>query len=366
LLEDLLRRKELFVDRDARANDNSAGTEDICAKSTPIEQSLHHFRGRQVGSLEPLAEATTRFAQFDTTQTNRTDGEFLTDQRVQANPSGNEISPGTGKIDNAAGLCAERLDFLGFDKRNVLARFVPGREVSITQNAFGNNGLDGLYFDLGLAGLAGKVDAFNGHGSFMHNFFGGRRSRAAAVFGCIDCHNSLRKFPSRDNAAMSRELFRFESAASVADWSAIDDSVMGGVSASRLRHDETGHAVFEGIVSLERNGGFASVRSRPLPLGLPGAVKCVIELRGDGKRYKLNLRSDDAFDGINYQATFEPPAQQWNLLRLPLSTFLPSFRGRHLPSVAPFDPASLRQIGLMIADRQAGPFALAVRSVGLE
>jgi hypothetical protein len=166
---------------------------------------------------------------------------------------------------------------------------------------------------------------------------------------------------------MSRELFRFKSAASVADWSAIDDSVMGGVSASRLRHDEAGHAVFEGIVSLERNGGFASVRSRPLPLGLPGAINCVIELRGDGKRYKLNLRSDDAFDGINYQATFEPqPAQQWTLLRLPLSTFLPSFRGRRLPGVAPLDPASLRQIGLMIADRQAGPFALAVRSIGLE
>jgi NADH dehydrogenase [ubiquinone] 1 alpha subcomplex assembly factor 1 len=165
---------------------------------------------------------------------------------------------------------------------------------------------------------------------------------------------------------MSRELFRFESAASVAEWSAIDDSVMGGISTSRLRYDDNGHAVFEGIVSLERNGGFASVRSRPLPLGLPGAVNCVIELRGDGKRYKLNLRSDDAFDGINYQAALEPPCHEWSVLRLPLSAFLPSFRGRSLPGVALLDPASLRQIGLMIADRQAGPFALAVRSVGLE
>lgn len=165
---------------------------------------------------------------------------------------------------------------------------------------------------------------------------------------------------------MSRELFRFESSLSVADWSAIDDSVMGGISASRLRYDDNGHAVFEGIVSLERNGGFASVRSRPLPLGLSGAVNCVIELRGDGKRYKLNLRSDDAFDGINYQATFEPPAHQWTVLRLPLSAFLPSFRGRRLPGVAQLDPACLRQIGLMIAERQAGPFVLAVRSLGLE
>jgi NADH dehydrogenase [ubiquinone] 1 alpha subcomplex assembly factor 1 len=168
------------------------------------------------------------------------------------------------------------------------------------------------------------------------------------------------------NAAMSRELFRFDSAASVGDWSAIDDSVMGGISASHLRFDGAGHAAFEGIVSLERNGGFASVRSRPLPLGFPGGVVYLLEVRGDGKRYKLNLRSDDAFDGINYQAGFAAPAGPWSVLRLPLATFAPTFRGRVLPGVPPLDSSRLRQIGLMIAERQAGPFALAVRSISVE
>ena len=110
---------------------------------------------------------------------------------------------------------------------------------------------------------------------------------------------------------MPRQLFRFESADSVADWSAIDDTVMGGVSSSRLRHDPAGHAVFEGVVSLERNGGFASVRSRPLDLAAPGTVSYVLEVRGDGKRYKLNLRTDDAFDGVSYQAAFEAPPDTW-------------------------------------------------------
>ncbi len=169
-----------------------------------------------------------------------------------------------------------------------------------------------------------------------------------------------------DNGAMSRELFRFESAASVADWSAVDDRVMGGVSRSQMRHDPDGHAVFEGEVSLENNGGFASVRSRPLDLAAAGAAACVIEVRGDGKRYKLNLRTDDAFDGVNYQAVFEPPAGVWTLMRLPLSAFRPSFRGRSVPGAPPLDPARLRQIGLMIAERQAGPFALAVHSIRME
>ena len=166
--------------------------------------------------------------------------------------------------------------------------------------------------------------------------------------------------------AVARELFRFDSATSVAGWSAIDDSVMGGVSASRLRHDPAGHAVFEGTVSLERNGGFASVRSRPLDLGSPGATACLLEARGDGRRYKLNLRTDDAFDGVNYQAAFEAPEGIWTVVRLPLSGFRPTFRGRSVPRAPPLDPARVRQVGLMIADGQAGAFALALRSIRVE
>jgi len=169
-----------------------------------------------------------------------------------------------------------------------------------------------------------------------------------------------------DNAFMSRELFRFDTAASVADFSPIDDRVMGGRSASRLRHDPSGYAVFEGEVSLENGGGFASVRSRPLPLGETQAVTCRIEVLGDGKRYKLNLRTDDLFDGVTYQATFEPVRGEWTVLRLPLASFVPTWRGRPVDGASALRPESLRQLGLVIGDRQAGPFALAVRSIALE
>lgn len=165
---------------------------------------------------------------------------------------------------------------------------------------------------------------------------------------------------------MPRELFRFDSPHCVAGWFAIDDAVMGGVSRSRLRHDPAGHSVFEGEVSLENNGGFASVRSRPLDLGAPDAAGYLIEVRGDGKRYKLNLRTEDSFDGVNYQAVFEPPAGAWMVARLAVSEFRPTFRGRSVPGAPPLDPAAVRQIGLMIADRQAGPFALAIRSIHAE
>jgi NADH dehydrogenase [ubiquinone] 1 alpha subcomplex assembly factor 1 len=169
--------------------------------------------------------------------------------------------------------------------------------------------------------------------------------------------------PDPDNGAMSRELFRFDSLVSVAGWSAIDDRVMGGISRSRLRHDAAGHAVFEGVVSLENNGGFASVRSRPRNLGVPGAVNYSLEVRGDGKRYKLSVRADDALDGISYQSPFEAPAGRWTVVRLPLSEFQPTFRGRSVPGAPPLDPARVRQLGLVIAERQDGSFALGLRSI---
>jgi hypothetical protein len=165
---------------------------------------------------------------------------------------------------------------------------------------------------------------------------------------------------------MARELFRFDSAASVADFSAIDDRVMGGRSASRLRHDPAGYAVFEGEVSLADGGGFASVRSRPLPLGDAAAVSCRLEVLGDGRRYKLSLRTDDRFDGVTYQATFEPVPGQWSVLRLPLASFAPTWRGRPVEGAAALRPANLRQVGLVIGERQAGAFALALRSIALE
>jgi NADH dehydrogenase [ubiquinone] 1 alpha subcomplex assembly factor 1 len=165
---------------------------------------------------------------------------------------------------------------------------------------------------------------------------------------------------------MSRELFRFDSPASVADWSAIDDRVMGGVSRSSLHHDLAGHALFDGIVSLNNNGGFASVRSSARDLGVAEADNYVLEVCGDGKRYKLNLRTDDAYDGVNYQATFVAPAGTWTLIRLPISRFRAAFRGRSLPDAPPLDPTRVRQLGLVIADRQAGSFALAIRSIRVE
>lgn len=155
----------------------------------------------------------------------------------------------------------------------------------------------------------------------------------------------------------------FSNPDAVVSWQAIDDRVMGGASLSRLRHDPEGYAVFEGEVSFDNGGGFASSRNAQFVIEPPDGRALVLEVRGDGKRYKLNLRTDDGFDGINYQTAFQPPAGEWSIITLPLADFAPTFRGRVLADAPPLDAPKVRQIGLMIGDRQQGVFALAVRRV---
>lgn len=101
------------------------------------------------------------------------------------------------------------------------------------------------------------------------------------------------------DSEVSWTLFDFADPAEADAWAPIDDRVMGGISRSRLRHAPAGHAVFEGNVFLERNGGFASVRSAPAARGRAGAQTCVLEVHGEARRFKLNLLTADAFDGLN-------------------------------------------------------------------
>ncbi len=162
---------------------------------------------------------------------------------------------------------------------------------------------------------------------------------------------------------MSTLIHRFDAPSSTESWLAINDGVMGGVSTSRLRYDVAGHAVFEGEVSLENNGGFASVRAPLLKLGCADTVAYRLTVWGDGHTYKLNFRTDSGFDGVNYQATFSPSPGSWTQAVLPLAAFSPTFRGRLVQGAPPLQPQLVKQVGLMISDKQAGAFRLLSQSI---
>lgn len=159
--------------------------------------------------------------------------------------------------------------------------------------------------------------------------------------------------------APAKTLFDFASPVPAPGWQVVNDDVMGGVSSSRWRLTNN-VAVFCGELSLENNGGFASVRSLPSPPNLAGGDAFLIRVRGDGCRYKFTARTASTFDSPIYQASFSTKPGEWRELRLPAKDFVPTFRGRVLSGEPPLDLAKVTSVGFLISDKQAGPFQLEV------
>lgn len=144
----------------------------------------------------------------------------------------------------------------------------------------------------------------------------------------------------------------------IASWQPVNDGVMGGCSRSGMQPGPDGTAIFFGEVSFENNGGFASVRCNRLVQPLDRATGLRLRLRGDGKRYKFNLRTDTRLDSINWQVRLDTVANAWQELDFHWSDFRPTRHGHELPETPPLDPAAVVGLGLLIADRQQGPFRL--------
>ena len=154
-------------------------------------------------------------------------------------------------------------------------------------------------------------------------------------------------------------LFEFDRAMA-SEWIIVNDGVMGGLSSSRFTDSSLGYATFTGTLSLENNGGFASVRALTREGVLAGRAVLALRVRGDGRTYQVRLRTDRQFDGIAYMSEFSTVEGEWREVRLPLTDFRPTFRGRRPQRAQPLSPADVRQIGLLLADKRPGAFRLDV------
>ncbi|MDO9694773.1 MAG: CIA30 family protein [Candidatus Latescibacteria bacterium] len=181
------------------------------------------------------------------------------------------------------------------------------------------------------------------------------------------CADRACELHSRPMRAEVRQLINeptviIEFGADAAAWHNISDPVMGGISSGEMVAED-GLGVFKGVVSLEHSGGFASVRTAEGHYDLSGYDGLTVRVRGDGKRYGLRLRTSEASVGVNYQVDFRPAPGAWLDIRLSFACFQPLFRGRLVAGHPPLDPANIKTFGLIIADRQEGPFRLELASI---
>ena len=149
-----------------------------------------------------------------------------------------------------------------------------------------------------------------------------------------------------------------------AEWQIVNDGVMGGRSSSQasIVKLKTGEDVmrFTGNLSLENNGGFASVRSRPGgSLGLDPGETIVLRVKGDGRKYTFNLYTPDRRTAFSYQLDFTTNAGQWTEVKLPVDEFVAHSFGRRMPDMR-LTPGQVQSIGILLGDKKPGPFEIVI------
>ena len=158
----------------------------------------------------------------------------------------------------------------------------------------------------------------------------------------------------------SRTLFDFANANAASQWQTVNDGVMGGLSDGRFRITKQRSMEFFGTLSLENNGGFASVRSRRTELDLRQNDAVVARVKGDGRRYTLNLYVPSRRMAYSYRVAFDTKQDQWIEVRVPLDKFVATSFGREVPSAGPVDPQQVNSIGFLLGDKKPGSFMLEI------
>jgi len=155
-------------------------------------------------------------------------------------------------------------------------------------------------------------------------------------------------------------LFDFRKPDAANQWQSVNDGVMGGVSDGRFRITDQGIMEFFGTLSLENNGGFASVRSKAKALELKDGDVIVARIRGDGRDYYFNLQVPTRRIAFSYRASFKTKADEWQEIKVPLKEFQATSFGRPVRVAGPVEADKVNSIGFLLADKKAGPFKLEV------
>lgn len=162
-----------------------------------------------------------------------------------------------------------------------------------------------------------------------------------------------------------QSLFDFTGAEASKEWQPVNDGVMGGVSEGKFKITDKRTLEFFGTLSLENNGGFASVRTRGKKLGLEQGDTLIAKVKGDGREYSLNLYLNKPLIAFSYRATVQTKKDEWIEVKVPLDKFEATSFGRVMKDAGVVKPEEVNSLGFMLSDKKAGPFKLEVESISL-
>lgn len=154
----------------------------------------------------------------------------------------------------------------------------------------------------------------------------------------------------------------FDSQSDIENWQIVNDGVMGGLSQSSFDYNADSNAVFSGEISLENNGGFASVRLST-DVNEVQKYKCVnLKVKGKPSTYQFRLKKSQS-DDHSYVNEFEV-SSEWKTVQLKLSDFYPRYRGRSL-NLPNFEANKIQEVGILIGNKTEENFELEIDKIYL-
>ena len=158
--------------------------------------------------------------------------------------------------------------------------------------------------------------------------------------------------------SQSIDLLNPEKNIGLDNWNIVNDDVMGGISTSYLSVSDEKNLIFNGNLSLENNGGFASSRLGLKKNLLKGVKSFKIRIKGDGNSYKLRLSQDNR--RASYSANFESVNNEWVEINIPIEDFIATWRGYTYTDYPSIQTDRIISLGLQISDKQEGKFKLEI------
>ena len=136
-----------------------------------------------------------------------------------------------------------------------------------------------------------------------------------------------------------------------ASFQQVNDSVMGGRSTSSIRHDPNiAAAIFSGTLSIQNNGGFASVRAANVNIDL-SRMTCVrvTAASSTGGTYKLRLQDNNSsMNAVSYSHDFDVGSDgTFRTCELPLDRFVPTWRGQRQEGYT-LNKRNVSSVGIML------------------
>ena len=150
------------------------------------------------------------------------------------------------------------------------------------------------------------------------------------------------------------------------DWFVVLDGVMGGLSTGEVEQSAES-IIFRGSVSLENNGGFASLRTPYQPYDLSSYTTVTVRYKSTGQDFGLTLNKYKNFWRPQYKTNLPMTGGEWKTITCNLSDFGTYRLGEPMEgSPDKDDLASIIRLGLISNTKVATDFEIEIDKIVFE